>query len=769
LLKKRSKSIALLLNLAMLATMFVGVGSATAATDIQALSTPTVVDNPDVDQTLGTIKVTVPAGAVENRDSIIFKLPSGFDFMDQEFAPAAAATKADLADADDDGRVNGVVVPDFTDAANTDANGLSAAQITLTQLDANDEYQITATADQNTVGDFIFFIYLEDIEVEDGTDKDCVVTFDGPANTGFPQGEVLVGRASSTGNVTLTVSGKDSGNNDFDFDLRIKEDTAGSLELGNEALELELPDGYVWTEPTAQVLVPAIWGDDIFVSFTLNDEKLDINFEGTDLNGDGNLDAGEDAGEAVETTTASCWELDLDFTVDDDSDCENGAIVIDVDGETDANVNDLEVGTYGDFDAKVSTKDVPTIFAGQAEQEIADIVINEALEDSLIKDRTVIITLPEGARWQPEYDFDVNDGGVLGELDDFDIDEGLKVEFTRFTGTDNRSAKFTVTAQSTDDEAEIKLEEQEVAVEAGFEGDLVATVTGSTGITGEITLAKVVAPVTAKAENVQDVVIGKSGQPAGDFIITENAKEGFIKDGTVCLDLPGDVLFIGTPTVEVTEGDLKITNVRRANGDNWVLFDIDRESNTPSTIKVSGIKLKLYRTVPEGAVVLKVKGDGVVETSGYSDWTNSDWSAKATIANVVTAAGGDVNYKAGFVIGSATFKVNDVEKTMDVAPYIKNDRTYVPIRYIANAMGIDDANILWDGVNQTVTLMKGDKVVQLKIGSQTILINGAAVNMDVAPEITSDRTFLPARFVAQAFGFTVDWDAATQTVTLESN
>ena len=38
--------------------------------------------------------------------------------------------------------------------------------------------------------------------------------------------------------------------------------------------------------------------------------------------------------------------------------------------------------------------------------------------------------------------------------------------------------------------------------------------------------------------------------------------------------------------------------------------------------------------------------------------------------------------------------------------------------------------------------------------------------MDVAPEIASSRTMLPARHVANAFGFNVEWDAATQTVTM---
>ncbi|MEW6276656.1 MAG: copper amine oxidase N-terminal domain-containing protein [Bacillota bacterium] len=67
-----------------------------------------------------------------------------------------------------------------------------------------------------------------------------------------------------------------------------------------------------------------------------------------------------------------------------------------------------------------------------------------------------------------------------------------------------------------------------------------------------------------------------------------------------------------------------------------------------------------------------------------------------------------------------------------------------------------------------VTLIKGDKVVQLTIGSNVMMINGVAVNMDVAAEIVDlGRTMLPFRWVAQVLGATVTWDEATQTVTME--
>jgi len=141
--------------------------------------------------------------------------------------------------------------------------------------------------------------------------------------------------------------------------------------------------------------------------------------------------------------------------------------------------------------------------------------------------------------------------------------------------------------------------------------------------------------------------------------------------------------------------------------------------------------------------------------------------AAGMVANVVTPASTDVKTGASFVIDSTKYKVGGVEKEMDVAPYIKDGRTFLPVRYVAEALGVSSENILWDAANKTVTLLKGDKVVQLKIGSKSMLVNGVSINMDVAAEITKDRTMLPFRYIAQALGATVTWDEATKTVTLK--
>ena len=105
--------------------------------------------------------------------------------------------------------------------------------------------------------------------------------------------------------------------------------------------------------------------------------------------------------------------------------------------------------------------------------------------------------------------------------------------------------------------------------------------------------------------------------------------------------------------------------------------------------------------------------------------------------------------------------------TMDIEPYIKNDRTYVPVRYLAYALGVSEGGISWDGKAQRVGIFKGENNIALTIGSNAMLASGKTVIMDVAPEITKGRTMLPARWVAEALGAEVEWDKKTGEVTIK--
>jgi len=106
-------------------------------------------------------------------------------------------------------------------------------------------------------------------------------------------------------------------------------------------------------------------------------------------------------------------------------------------------------------------------------------------------------------------------------------------------------------------------------------------------------------------------------------------------------------------------------------------------------------------------------------------------------------------------------------KAMDVTPYIKDSRTYVPVRYLAYALGVAENDVTWDGSANKVGIIKGDTNITLNIGNTTMTVNQELTQMDVAPEITNSRTMLPAQWVAEALGATVEWDATTNQATIK--
>ena len=103
-------------------------------------------------------------------------------------------------------------------------------------------------------------------------------------------------------------------------------------------------------------------------------------------------------------------------------------------------------------------------------------------------------------------------------------------------------------------------------------------------------------------------------------------------------------------------------------------------------------------------------------------------------------------------IGSNEIVVNAAKATIDAAPMIQNDRTYVPFRALAEAFG---AEVAYDEATQAVTAELNGVTVVMTIGSATYTVNGVEKTADVAPFINGSRTMIPVRFAAEAFGITV--------------
>ena len=67
------------------------------------------------------------------------------------------------------------------------------------------------------------------------------------------------------------------------------------------------------------------------------------------------------------------------------------------------------------------------------------------------------------------------------------------------------------------------------------------------------------------------------------------------------------------------------------------------------------------------------------------------------------------------------------------------------------------ANVDWDSATNTVTITQDSTVVKLTIDSTTAYINGVASTLDVPAALIGGRTMVPLRFVGTALGEQVGW------------
>lgn len=132
---------------------------------------------------------------------------------------------------------------------------------------------------------------------------------------------------------------------------------------------------------------------------------------------------------------------------------------------------------------------------------------------------------------------------------------------------------------------------------------------------------------------------------------------------------------------------------------------------------------------------------------------------KYTLAIALSDTITPLKYKAKeieFEIGSKKYKVDGQTKEFDSIPYIKNGRTYVPVRFITEALG---ASVEWINDTRHVIIRSEECNIKLQINNKLVVINDRdSYYNDVAPEIKDDRTMLPIRLIAEHLNCEVIWN-----------
>lgn len=116
-------------------------------------------------------------------------------------------------------------------------------------------------------------------------------------------------------------------------------------------------------------------------------------------------------------------------------------------------------------------------------------------------------------------------------------------------------------------------------------------------------------------------------------------------------------------------------------------------------------------------------------------------------------------------INDVNYSINGESKKMDAKPFIKNNRTLVPLRFVVEALG---GEVNWDGENRLVSVNSNGKNIELKIDSPIIKIDGKDIKIDQAAIIKGDRTYVPIRFIAENLDMVVNYINESREIEISS-
>ena len=105
------------------------------------------------------------------------------------------------------------------------------------------------------------------------------------------------------------------------------------------------------------------------------------------------------------------------------------------------------------------------------------------------------------------------------------------------------------------------------------------------------------------------------------------------------------------------------------------------------------------------------------------------------------------------------------EDNYNQTPFILNDKTYVPVRFLFEAAR--GASVEYnDGV---ITVNDGSSIIELKPGEKTATVNENEREIEEAPIIIDGRTYVPLRAIAELLNKKVFWDDVGVIVLSEEN
>ncbi|MFC4599679.1 phosphodiester glycosidase family protein [Cohnella hongkongensis] len=116
-------------------------------------------------------------------------------------------------------------------------------------------------------------------------------------------------------------------------------------------------------------------------------------------------------------------------------------------------------------------------------------------------------------------------------------------------------------------------------------------------------------------------------------------------------------------------------------------------------------------------------------------------------------------------VGKKQAMVDGKSVTLPGAPFIQKgtNTNYLPLRFVGDTLG---AQVVWDNASKRVTVLRGNTMLELWVGKDTMTVNGVRQPVPAAPRLIGGSVYVPVRLVSEQLGQKVDWENKTQTITI---
>lgn len=111
-----------------------------------------------------------------------------------------------------------------------------------------------------------------------------------------------------------------------------------------------------------------------------------------------------------------------------------------------------------------------------------------------------------------------------------------------------------------------------------------------------------------------------------------------------------------------------------------------------------------------------------------------------------------------------TITVND--RPLDVAAIVERGRVLLPMRATFTALG---ASVGYDRRGRVIVARSATHALRLRIGARVAIVDGRRMPLEVPARVIAASTYVPLRFVAQAMGAVVGYDARANVVGIWAN